>query len=256
MNIEINNIHINYSFLNKELLNTEKPLIVFLHEGLGCIEMWKNFPKLLSDELKLPALLYDRYGYGKSSKLREERDVYYLHDEADFLDELLKKMSISNKIIVFGHSDGGTIALLYASKYPKKILAAITEAHHIVIEKESQEGIKIAVDAYENTNLRELLKRYHGDNVDTMFYGWANTWLTQEAKKYTLTDELKKIEVPVLSFQGDNDQYGTFVQLKAIIENCLNKKSEIHYLKDCGHSPHKEKPYFIIDKTVEFLSAV
>jgi pimeloyl-ACP methyl ester carboxylesterase len=256
MNIEINKIHINYTFFNNELFNIEKPLLVFLHEGLGCIEMWGKFPKLLSDTLNLPALLYDRYGYGKSSKLKEKREIFYLHDEADFLKNLLKKLSIKNKIIIFGHSDGGTIALLYASKYPKNILAVITEAHHIIIEKESQAGIKIAVDAYENNNLRELLKRYHGDNVDTMFYGWANPWLTQEAEKYTLIDELTKIKAPVLSFQGEKDQYGTFTQLKVITDYCPNKQSEIHWLKNCGHNPHKEKTEFIIDKTTQFLKEI
>ena len=256
MNIEINKIYINYSILNKELLSTKKPLLVFLHEGLGCIEMWGKFPKTLSDTLNLPALLYDRYGYGKSSKLKENRKIFYLHDEADFLEKLLKKLSISNKIIIFGHSDGGTVALLHTSKYPKNILAVITEAHHIIIEKESQAGIKIAVEAYKNSNLRELLKRYHGDNVDTMFYGWANPWLTQEAEKYTLIDDLTKIEAPVLSFQGENDQYGTFAQLKAISDHCPNKNSEIHWLKDCGHNPHKEKTEFIIEKTSQFLKDI
>ncbi|MBN2893454.1 MAG: alpha/beta hydrolase [Bacteroidales bacterium] len=254
MNIEINNKNIFYEILNQKYFTRNKPIIVFLHEGLGCSEQWKEFPQIISDKLKLPALLYDRYGHGKSEKLREERDIFYLHNETHFLHTLLNNLKINNQLIIFGHSDGGTIALLYASFYPEKVMALITEAHHVFVEKVSQLGVKMAVEYYKNSDMHERMEKYHGENTESMFFAWANTWLAEGAEKYDILDEISKIDIPILTFQGENDQYGTYKQIQAVIDNCKNSKVEVHWLKECGHAPHKDQEDYVIEKIVNFVS--
>jgi len=174
-----------------------------------------------------------------------------LHEEADFLYEFLTELQIDVPVILFGHSDGGTIALLYASKYPQSVDYVVTEAHHVLIEKQSLEGINSVVKAYEKGRLKPALQRFHGDKVDKMFYGWANTWLNKGTDKYFLYDELKKITCPVLAIQGENDQYGTYAQMQAISDYCA--KSEILWIENCGHVPHFEYRIKVVEKVCESL---
>jgi len=251
MTVNIDKKNIFYEFINTNLIN-EKPLIVFLHEGLGCSEQWRGFPKFLCDTINFPGLVYDRYGYGKSSVLKEKRSMFYLHDEAHFLNILLKELKIETPVYLFGHSDGGTIALLHAANYPDNVKGVISEAHHVLIEEESIVGIKNAINAYEKGKLKPALEIFHGSKVDSMFYGWANTWVNTDTSKYFLYDELEKIVCPVLAIQGENDQYGTYKQIQAIVDYCSN--NEIFWLKNCGHVPHFEFKKKIVEKVAEFLS--
>ncbi len=256
MDINIDNINIFYKFCNESLIKSKDQILLFLHEGLGSVEQWKDFPDKISDILQIPALLYDRYGYGKSSELKEERDIWYLHKETYFLEKFIEKISVNKKLILVGHSDGGTIALLYASRNPQKVDALITLAHHVFVEQVSIKGVKDAVWAYKNTDLKERLEKYHQNKVDSMFYGWANVWCNDDVENYTIEEDIKKIRAPILSFQGENDQYGTFVQLKTIIDNCPNQKNEVHWLKECGHAPQKDQEDFVIEKIAEFVKNI
>jgi len=251
MFLKIDNININYKFINESELNSQKPIIVFLHEGLGSIEQWFGFDDLLCKELNLPGLSYDRYGYGKSSELKEKRSNNYAHNEANFLNILLKKLDINNPVIIFGHSDGATISLIYAANYPDNILAVISEAHHVIIEKETVIGMKAAITAYENGRLKKALEKFHPNKVDSMFYAWANLSNETDAEKYSIVNELKKIKAYVLAIQGDKDQYGTYKQLSLIEENCKN--SRIKLVENCGHLPHREKTNIVIDEIKDFV---
>ncbi|MBN2662412.1 MAG: alpha/beta hydrolase [Bacteroidales bacterium] len=239
-----------YNFFN-ENTTSQKPIIVFLHEGLGCTEQWRGFPEYLCTKLNMPGLVYDRYGHGKSTELQEDRTINYLHEEAHFLNEFLQEIKIISPVILFGHSDGGTIALLHAAFYPQNVKKVITEAHHVLIEKESVEGVKLAKNAYENGRLKPALEIFHGSKTDSMFYGWANTWINADTSKYFLYDELKKIRCPVLAIQGENDQYGTYKQMQAIADYCTNY--ELLWLKNCGHIPHADYKEEITQKTSDFL---
>lgn len=250
MNVIIDNKTIYYKYINEYLFD-KKTLLVFLHEGLGCTEQWRGFPDFLCNKLEMPGLVYDRYGYGKSTALKEERNIHYLHDEAQFLDEFLKKLEVKIPIVLFGHSDGGTIALLHAANYPENVKAVISEAHHVLIEKESVEGVKAAKIAFEKGKLKSALEAFHGKKTDKMFYGWANTWINADTSKYFLYDDLKKIKCPVLAIQGENDQYGTYKQMQAIADYC--KKYELLWLKNCGHVPHYDYSNKILEKVNEFL---
>ena len=252
MNVKINDINIHHKFINKNEKNTSKPIIVFLHEGLGSIEQWFAFDDLLCKELNLPGFSYDRYGYGKSSELKEKRKNNYAHNEADFLNILLQKLNINNPVILFGHSDGATISLIYAANYPNNILAVISEAHHVIIEKKTVAGMKMAINAYEKGKLKKALEKFHPNKIDSMFYAWANLSNETDAEKYSIVSELKKIKAPVLAIQGDKDQYGTYKQLSLIKENC--KKSRIKLIENCGHIPHREKTNIVINEIKDFLS--
>ncbi len=242
-----------YEFINHNEKSFSKPLIIFLHEGLGCTEQWKDFPLLLAQTLNFPAFSYDRYGYGKSEKISENRNTAFLNKEAlEFLPELLNNLNLSNrKIILFGHSDGGSIALLYASAFPQNVIGVITEAAHVFIEDISVQGIQNVAKEYQKGNLKERLQKYHGQNTQTMAESWTQTWLKPEAKKWNIEAELPKIKCPILAIQGTDDNYGTFAQLESIRKN-TSANTELFYIEGCGHAPHHQAKEVVLQKTKEF----
>ena len=242
-----------YEYINKSDLINNKPIIIFLHEGLGSIAQWKKFPKILCDTLKLPGFVYDRNGHGKSSFLKEKRNNLFLHSEANFLRHLINILEIKNDLILFGHSDGGTLAFIFANKYPELLKAIITEAHHVIVENITKKGINEAVKFYKSGILKSLLEKYHAGKTESMFYGWADTWLNMEIEKWSIIDLLKNISTPVLSIQGKNDNYGTEYQLDAVKNNCKGK-TEIHLLDDCGHIPHLHQKDRVIEIIKGFFS--
>lgn len=250
--INLENKSIYYEFINQEARTDKKPTIIFLHNGLGSVESWKNFPKTVCKTLELPGFVYDRYGHGKSDELKEERDVFFINKETQFLKKLLEELKITGDKIIFGHSDGATISLLYAGLYPEKVKAVISEAHHVVIEEKSQEGVKKILEEFKEGDLKTKLEKYHGEKTETLFYSWAKTWISNEAKKWTALDVLKNIKAPVLSLQGENDEYGSVYQLK-IIEFICPYDKEIHELSNCGHIPHSEKKEDVLKIVQNFL---
>ncbi len=250
--LKIENKSIYYKFVNKNENTENKPIIIFLHDGLGSVAQWKDFPEILCKKLNVSGLLYDRYGHGKSEALQEKRDVFFLNAEAKFLAKFIEDLKIKNKIILFGHSDGATISLLFSGMYPQKIKAVISEAHHVVIEEMVQKGIIETVEDFKNGKLKSLLEKYHGDKTESMFYGWANIWLSNEAKKWTALDFLNNITAPVLAMQGNDDKFASIYQLKVIEFICPNEK-ETHLLENCKHIPHFQQQDKVIELTTNFL---
>jgi pimeloyl-ACP methyl ester carboxylesterase len=233
----------------------DKPVIVFLHEGLGCMKQWKDFPSLLCKATGLPGLMYDRYGYGESEIIREERNPDFLRKEAcEILPEILEKLNIEEKIILFGHSDGGTIALFYASCFPERLHSIISVAPHVILEEVSFNGIKSAVKAFHESDLEEKLAKYHGDKTRPMFESWTNLWLSEKVYNWDMAEELKRITTPALIIQGDNDNYGSFRQVETI---CNLVQGKVHglYLKNCGHFPHYEHKETILREVSAFIHA-
>lgn len=229
-------------------------LLVFLHEGLGSIRQWKDFPELLCRMTGFNGFLYDRFGYGKSDSISGKRKINYLPDEAHlYLPEIFSgEQFIGKEIIIIGHSDGGTIGLLYASKQPDNLKCLVTIAAHTFIEEKSIEGIKKAVDFFNNGDLKEKLRKYHGDKTDSMFNNWWGLWLDENSHKWNMIDELKNIECPVLVIQGDNDEYGSEAQADTIISNVRGfKKKEMIY--NCGHLPHKQARDYTAAMVIKFL---
>jgi pimeloyl-ACP methyl ester carboxylesterase len=254
MYTNINDHRINYELMNQPLLDLQKPVLVFLHEGLGSIGQWKDFPQNLCDKVNLPGLIYDRYGYGLSNPLQEKRKSTFLHDEAFvYLPQLIKNLKIKNKLILIGHSDGASIALIYASAFSETLLGVISEAAHVLLENISLDGIKkIDLEYKSNEPLRKRFEKYHPDISDTMFNGWVDAWLDPEFKAWNIEELLPEIKVPVLAIQGDTDEYGSYDQLASIKKN-VSADVEILYLPDCGHVPHLQATEKVVSKMADFI---
>lgn len=235
--------------------NPDKPTIIFLHDSLGCIELWRYFPEKLGKLTGCNVLIYDRQGYGKSKAFSNpKRNNDYMEIEADILEELLEKQNI-NKAILFGHSDGGSVALIAGAKYPSKILGIITEGAHVFVEVVTLKGINEAIDLYKTTNLKSKLEKYHGDKTEAMFWAWAKTWNTEQFKDWNIEKFLPSIQCPILVIQGENDEYGTLKQVDSIVTKSsgINKKLII---PDTKHTPHKEAEEIVIKNVIDFVNSL
>jgi pimeloyl-ACP methyl ester carboxylesterase len=229
-----------------------KPTIIFLHDSLGSIELWRNFPEEISTITQCNVLIYDRQGYGKSLPFTSKgRDHNYLENEADQLIKLLSFWNIEIPIL-FGHSDGASIELIAAGKYPKKIKGIITEGAHIFVEKLTLEGIYETIEAYKTTNLKSRLQKYHGEKTEKLFWAWASTWTEERFKSWNIEGFLPTIECPALIIQGESDEYGTLKQVDGII-NGIKGYSKQLIIPNVKHTPHKEVPKQIIDNTTTFI---
>lgn len=232
-----------------------KPTIVFLHDSLGCTQLWRDFPEKLALQTQCNVLVYDRLGYGKSfPMLTYERENNYMEQEADLLNDLLKELNI-NDVILFGHSDGGTIALIFAAKYPEKVTATLCEAGHIFVEDITVNGVKDAFEAYKTTNLPERLAKYHGDKVEMMVKAWTEIWLSNRFKSWNIECLLENITSPLLFIQGENDEYGTLDQVEKTISK-VSGTAEKFIIPNIGHTPHKEIPDAVLQKSTEFISSI
>jgi pimeloyl-ACP methyl ester carboxylesterase len=227
-----------------------RPVLVFLHEGLGCTAMWKDFPQRLCALAGCPGLVYDRLGYGLSDPLAGKRSVLYLHEYTLVeLPAVLARLLQGRPYIVIGHSDGGSIALLHGATQPAGLLGVVTEAAHVFVEEVTLDGIRTALRAWEAGKLRGL-ERYHGDKTATIFHAWADTWLTPAFAQWNIESVLASIACPVLALQGEGDQYGTEAQLASIAAHAPRARRQM--LPDCGHAPHLENP----DATLAAMAAV
>ena len=241
--------------VNRYEIHSGKPTIVFLHDSLGCIELWRDFPERVGALTQCNVLVYDRQGYGKSCGFSyAKRDNDYLELEADILHQLLNYWNIEQPIL-FGHSDGGSIALLTAAKYPDKIQAIITEGAHVFVEDITINGIKQAITLYETADLKTKLEKYHGNNTEAMFWAWANTWTTEEFRTWNIEHFLPAIQCATLIIQGEQDEYGTLKQVESIIEQ-VSGTTEKLIIPKIGHTPHKENPKVVLEKVKLFIQKV
>jgi pimeloyl-ACP methyl ester carboxylesterase len=231
----------------------DRPTLVLLHEGLGSIAMWRDFPHLLAHATVSRVIVYSRYGYGSSDPLREPRNVRYMHDEAlVVLPELLDALSIENPILV-GHSDGGSIALIHAGGSGRAVAGVAAMAPHVVVEDISVASIALARDAYVTTDLPSRLGRYHAD-VDRAFWGWNDIWLSPDFRAWNIEEYLPRIRCPVLAIQGQDDEYGTMEQLARITAGA--RDVELVKLEDCRHSPHRDQPEAVLEAIARFVDGI
>jgi pimeloyl-ACP methyl ester carboxylesterase len=230
------------------------PFILLLHEALGSIGQWKKFPKLLNNKTNLPVLVYERQGHGNSPEFNYKRDENYLHNYALIeLPLFLKTHNLDKrKVMLYGHSDGGSIALLYASKFPNNVLSLITEAAHIKNEVVTINGINAALEYNKNHDLVSKLKKYHGDKAHDLFYAWADTWKSIEFYNWNISDDLISLSFPSLIIQGKDDQYGSDSQVIDIV-NKLGSSSKALFIDECGHAPWKEKTEFVLKEVMQFI---
>ena len=229
-------------------LNTEVS-IVFLHEGLGCTKTWQNYPQMLCDKIHISGIVYDRPGYGESPGDLSNRSNEYLIEAADDLNEFINFLKLK-KVIIYGHSDGASIGLAFAAKYPNKILCLISEAAHVLNEPVTVKGIKAANAAF---NLGKLngLSKWHGQNYVAVFNAWSNTWTKPNFNLESLKNLLSKITANQLIIQGNKDQYGTNKQYKTIA-NLTPGKSSI-FIPECGHTPFLESQDAVLNEAVKFI---
>ena len=220
----------------------EGATLVFLHEGLGCMAMWKDFPRRVSEVTGLGVMVYSRQGYGGSDPVEVPRPLTYMHDEGlRVLPGVLDAAGIRSAILV-GHSDGASISLIDAGgRRDPRVRGLVLMAPHVFNEDLSVRSIEAARDAYEQGTLRAQLARYHGENVDCAFRGWNRAWLDPGFREWNIEEFLPAIEIPVLLIQGENDEYGTSRQVEAIRDQVAGPV-ELTMLPDCGHSPHRDQP--------------
>lgn len=226
------------------------PTVVFLHEGLGSIAMWKDFPDRLCSAHGLRGLVYSRYGYGRSTpKPPDERwSPAFMHAQAhEVLPELLRQLRIERPWL-FGHSDGGSIALLHAAKFD--VSGLIVVAPHLFVEDVSIASIEQARTAYETTELRARLARHH-DDPDSAFHGWNDAWLDPAFRAWNIEAEIETIACPVLAVQGADDEYGTLAQIRAIQTRL--PKTRLLVIPKCGHSPHRDRPELLAAEAARFI---
>ncbi|MDD2983373.1 MAG: alpha/beta hydrolase [Crocinitomicaceae bacterium] len=244
--IQLDSHHANTQFLFADSVKNDATLVVFLHEALGSIPQWRDFPQLLCNQMGMNGIVYDRRGHGKSDAELIERGVDYLHQAAH--QELKKLLDIliplDKKIILVGHSDGGTIALLYAARFPKQVAGIVTMAAHVLVEDETLNGIHPAIEAYKKGKL-DGLKKFHGDKTNDLFFAWANTWLMPAFKNWNIVAEINGMDIPTIAIQGREDQYGTEKQIDDIVSALVHVKGVM--LDQCKHHPHLEKTKEVID---------
>jgi pimeloyl-ACP methyl ester carboxylesterase len=227
--------------------------IVMLHEGLGSIALWKDFPQRLAVRTACRVLVYSRYGHGNSDKLMKKRPVEFMHHEGEIvLPQLLDKLKIERPILL-GHSDGGSIALIFAGRYPERPRALILEAPHVFVEDHGLASIAAAKIAFEATDFRDRLARYHAQ-VDEVFRGWNDIWLDPRFRSWNIESYLESIRCPVLCIQGEQDEYGTQAQVEAI--QAQVPSTEIVMLQDCKHSPHRDQREATLEKMAAFVDRV
>jgi len=226
------------------------PVVVFLHEGLGSVAMWKDFPARFCAAHGLRGLVFSRYGYGRSTpKPPDERwSTDFMQRQADeVLPPFLAALGIERPWL-FGHSDGASIALLHAADH--SVAGVVAVAPHIFVEDISVESIEKARVAYETTDLRERLARYH-DDPDSAFRGWNDAWLDPAFRDWNIEAELARITCPVLAIQGDDDEYGTLEQIRGIARRL--PKTRLLAIPECGHSPHRDQPELLIREAGRFI---
>ncbi len=228
----------------------DTPTIVMLHEGLGSVSMWKDFPEQLARATRCGVLAYSRYGHGKSDRLREPRPVEFMHDEATVtLPALLERLGIQRPILL-GHSDGGSICLIYAAAFPASPRALILEAPHVFVEDLTVQSIAKIRFAYKTTDLPQKLARHH-DYADETFWGWNDIWLDPAFQRWNIEDRLSSIRCPLLVIQGLEDEYGTLAQVEAIKRGAPHAQTLV--LSNCGHSPHRDQPTATLEVISQFV---
>jgi pimeloyl-ACP methyl ester carboxylesterase len=245
-------VRIEHQWLGRE--RADRPLVVFLHEGLGSMSMWKDFPQRLCDAASLRGLVYSRPGYGRSTpRSPDERwGLDFMHRQAhEVLPALLRVLRVDQPPWLFGHSDGGSIALLYAARFPGAVAGLVLLAPHIFVEPVSVSSIQQARQAYRETDLRQRLARHH-DDADSAFWGWNDIWLDPGFSRWNIEAELASIDCPLMAIQGVDDEYGTLGQVRGIARQL--PQTRLLEWPDCGHSPHRDQPVRLIDEVTRFIT--
>jgi pimeloyl-ACP methyl ester carboxylesterase len=227
--------------------------LVMLHEGLGSVSLWREFPEQLAQATGCRTLVYSRHGYGRSSPLDAPRRVDYMHEEARvWLPTILEQLGIDRPVL-FGHSDGASIALIHAASPGSDVAGIMALAPHVKVEDLSVRSIAAAKRAYQRTDLRTRLSRHHAD-VDSAFWGWNRIWLDPAFRDWSIEGLLPSICCPILAIQGEDDEYGTMEQIESIARSAPDVK--LLAVPACRHSPHRDQPQAVLAAAQAFVAEV
>ena len=236
--------------------NPTASVMVFLHEGLGSVSLWKDFPEKLCQKIGVRGLVFSRPGYGRSSPETPGKfwGTDFMHKQAyDFLPAFFDALRIApyqSPVWLFGHSDGASISLLYAARYPECVQGMIVVAPHTFVEPLTIAHIEKARDLYDTSDLPQKLGKHH-TNPDTTFRGWNDVWLSPDFLKWSIESEIQAILAPVLAVQGRQDEYGTLAQINGIQQAV--SQTECAIIENCGHSPHRDQPAQLINISANFF---
>lgn len=251
--VSISGVELEYVRLRSAHARDGAPPIVFLHEGLGSISMWRDFPQKMADATGCEAVVYSRAGYGRSGPEPQPRTTHYLHEQGlEVLPAFLEALNIERPILL-GHSDGGSISLLCAGGTDTPLAGIVVMAPHVMVEDISIHGIQLAREAYLNTDLPARLGKYHM-RVDEVFWAWNDIWLSPAFRDWNIEQYLPRITCPVMAIQGEDDEYGTMEQLERIAAQVGDV--DLVKLADCRHSPHKDQEQAVIDAVAGFVERV
>ncbi|MBX7059577.1 MAG: alpha/beta hydrolase [Leptospirales bacterium] len=232
----------------------DDPVLLFLHDALGSVEQWKAFPERISTALGLRAVVYDRLGHGKSDAMPAKRGIDYLHLEARVvLRQLIQKLEL-HKVILIGHSDGASIALLYASMFDD-VCAVAAMAPHVMVEELTREGIRNFKRVYDEKGLATGLQRFHGAKTAALFDAWHDTWLSPEFASWNIVPEMSRIRQALLLIQGQSDEYGSAAQIESIARNVQQSPAQL-LLPNCAHFPHVTARRIVEEAICRFVSGL
>jgi pimeloyl-ACP methyl ester carboxylesterase len=250
MHIDIGGRAIEYRMIPGPV--SERPPLVFLHEGLGCAALWRDFPDKVARDIGAPALVYSRFGYGHSAGLEGPRAPQFMHEEAlDVLPALLDRLGIARPLLI-GHSDGASIALIHAAAGARPVAGLVAMAPHVMVEPICVESISRITETYAQGPLRTRFARYHA-RVDDAFRGWSDIWLDPAFLSWRLDDEARALNIPTLLIQGADDEYGTLAQIDRI-EQLAQGPVDRLVLDHCGHSPHRDQEAAVLAAIVSFAA--
>lgn len=251
--LNVDGLQLEYRLLPPQCMDA--PTLVLLHEGLGCIDMWRWFPQQLADATGLGVFAWSRAGFGRSAPIQLPRPLNYLEQEASVASRVLAAAGL-RRVILVGHSDGGTIALLYAAgPHRDQVAGVVTMAAHVFVEDVTIEGIVATKHRFQTSDLPEKLRRWHADNLDGAFFGWCDTWLDPGFRAWSIEPALPSIAAPALIIQGLDDAYGTPAQVEAIVGG-VSGPAEALLLPGIGHAPHAEDPDTLIAAIARFATSL
>lgn len=226
--------------------------VLLLHDSLGCVEMWRDYPRLLSEKIGRTIIAYDRLGFGRSTARDALPSVRFVSEESEiYLAPLFDNLGIE-RFTAFGHSVGGAMSVVCAGTFGDRCESVITESAQAFVEDRTRQGIIDAKKSFEDAKVFEKLKKYHGNKTQWVLDAWIKVWLSREFASWSLKDDLPKMRCPVLAIHGDNDEYGS-VKFPEMICALAGGTAEKKIISNCGHVPHREKLDLVLDLIAKFL---
>ncbi|WP_414656857.1 alpha/beta fold hydrolase [Deinococcus sp. VB343] len=233
--------------------STGRAPLVFLHDSLGCIATWRDFPQKLAERSGRDALIYERLGHGGSGPFdRPRARDYLLHEARDVLPAVLTACGVE-RAVLFGHSDGGSIALLAAATLPEQVVGVVAEGAHIFNEDRTRAGVEQAIHDYRTTDIAQRLVKYHGDKVEALYRAWTNTWTAEWFRDWSVEHLMPQIRCPLLVIQGEDDEFGTLQQVYRTVGGASGPARAL-VLPECGHTPHREARKRVEEEVTAFLN--